>query len=395
MKNINLIDRAIEQTITDALTVFPSVTITGPRQSGKTTLCRKLYPGIPYVNFEDVNVLQNAKDDIAAFLSRFPDGAIFDEVQNFPELLSSLQVIIDEDRFNSSGRKFLLTGSSDFTLMESVSQSMAGRTAVFRLMPLSIAELGEKAVISPTDTLILNGGYPAVWHAPQLRHITVASYYGTYVERDIKRIVNVKDMIAFHRFIRLCAGRIGTEFNASALSNEVGVSVPTVQNWLSVLAASYILYLLPPYFANVNKRLVKSPKLYFYDTALASYLLGIESETILSTHPLRGALFENMVINEVMKSRFNAGRDMAMYFYRDRSQYEVDLVCDGNHGVELYEIKSSKSYNSDFFKSLRYLSRLMPSQVVRTAVVYDGVETRDTVIDGLVNYREWTTRAHS
>lgn len=386
--NADYINRALENKITLALTHFSSVTITGPRQSGKTTLCRKLFPHLPYVNFEDINTLKNAYDDMVSFVNSFPDGAIFDEVQKLPEILSALQVLIDEDIFQGNkSRKFIITGSSDFALMESVSQSMSGRTAVFKLLPLSLNELNDRIKEVSTDTLILNGGYPAVWSAPQLRQIILSGYYNTYIERDIKRLINIKDMIAFNKFIRLCAGRIGTEFNASALSNEVGVSVTTMLNWLSILAASYIIYLLPPFSGNLKKRIIKTPKIYFYDTALASFLLDINEETILKTHPLRGALFENIVINEMMKHSFNLGEEPGLYFYRDQSQREVDVVNVKAQGVELYEIKSSMSYNTDYFKNLKYLTGLMPQQVLKSCVIYDGKEQRTTNLEGLINFR--------
>ena len=382
------ISRALENKITEALTHFSSVTITGPRQSGKTTLCRKLFPQLPYVNLEDINTLKNAQDDIVSFVNNFPNGAIFDEVQNLPEILSALQVLIDDDIFRGNKtRKFIITGSSDFTLMETVSQSMSGRTEVFKLLPFSLNELGDKIEDTATDTLILNGGYPAVWNTPQLRHTIISGYYNTYVERDIKRLINIKDMITFNKFIRLCAGRIGTEFNASTLSNEVGASVPTIQNWLSILAASYIIYLLPPYSGNLKKRIIKTPKIYFYDTALAAFLLGINNETVLNVHPLRGALFENMVVNEMVKHSLNSGEEPNLYFYRDQSQREVDVVNVKAQGIELYEIKSSMSYNTDYFKNLKYLTGLMPEQVIKSGVIYDGKEQRTTVLEGLTNFR--------
>lgn len=384
----SLISRELEKEVISALSYFPSITITGPRQSGKTTLCRKLYPELPYVNFEDNSIRQNAQDDTNAFLSQFSQGAIFDEVQNFPQILSSLQVLIDNDRFsNNTSKKFLITGSSDFALMESVSQSMAGRTAVFRLLPLSLKELGTSINDLSTDTLIINGGYPSVWVAPHLRNTIISSYYNTYVERDIKRIINIKDSIAFNKFIRLCAGRIGTEFNASALSNEVGVSLPTIQNWLSILATSYIIYLLPPYSANIKKRLVKTPKIYFYDTGLASFLLGINDEQSLQNHPLRGSLFENMVVNEMMKKQFNAGATPNLYFYRDQSQHEIDVINVMAQHLELYEIKSAMTYNQGFFKNMSYLQQLLPEEIIKTAVIYDGKEERNTTFNGLINFR--------
>lgn len=387
MSNNKLINRAIEPAIGKSLNYFPVVTITGPRQSGKTTLCRKMFGHLPYVNLEDVSTLQRAKDDVKAFLATFPDGGVIDEAQNLPELFSVLQVEVDEDSFQGRERKFVITGSNNFSLMSRLTQSMAGRTALFRLLPFSLDELGKENSSLPTDTLLLRGGYPAIWKTPDLRGIILESYYSTYVERDARQVLNLKDALPFFRFIRLCASRIGTEFKASALSNEVGVSLPTINSWLSVLAASYIIYLLPPYSANIKKRIVKTPKIYFYDTALAAYLLGIDSEQTLAVHPLRGALFENMVVNEMMKSDLNKGREPQLYFYRDHSQREVDLLRVDGLAVHLYEIKSGMTFNADFFKNLRYLQALMPKEIASTQVIYDGVEQRDTTFDGIRNFR--------
>lgn len=387
MESNKLINRTIEPVILKALAYFPVVTITGPRQSGKTTLCRKMFEDLPYVNLEDVSTLQKAKDDVKAFLAALPGGAVIDEAQNLPELFSALQVEVDEDRFMGRERKFVITGSNNFSLMSSLTQSMAGRTALFRLLPFSLEELGEEQAKMPTDTLLLRGGYPAIWQKPDLRGIILESYYSTYVERDARQVLNLKDALPFFRFIRLCASRIGTEFKASALSNEVGVSLPTINSWLSVLAASYVIYLLPPYSANIKKRIVKTPKLFFYDTALAAYLLGIDSEQTLSVHPLRGALFENMVVNEMKKRELNQGREPQLYFYRDHSQREIDLLRADGFALHLYEIKSAMTYNADFFKNLRYLQALMPKEVASTQVIYDGAEQRDTQFDGIRNFR--------
>lgn len=387
MDSNELINRKIESAIRHSLQYFPTVTITGPRQSGKTTLCRAMFSDLPYVNLEDVSTLQRAKDDVKAFLAAFPDGGVIDEAQNLPEIFSALQVEVDEDRFRGRERKFVITGSNNFSLLSRLTQSMAGRTALFRLLPFSLNELGEECDNVSTDTLLLRGGYPAIWKNPDLRGIILESYYSTYVERDARQVINLKDSLPFFRFIRLCASRIGTEFKASALSNEVGVSVPTINNWLSILAASYIAYLLPPYSANIKKRIVKTPKIYFYDTALAAYLLGIESEQTLALHPLRGALFENMVVNEMMKRDLNQGREPHLYFYRDHSQREIDILRIEDSAVHLYEVKSSMTFNPDFFKNLRYLQALMPSDVASTQVIYDGTEQRDTTFDGIRNFR--------
>ena len=381
-----LIHRDLEDVIRRALDAFEVVTITGPRQSGKTTLCRKMFGHLPYINLEDLPTLQRAKEDLNGFMAEWTEGAVIDEAQQFPEILSALQVVVDEDRFHGrTKRKFVVTGNSNFALLSRVTQSMAGRTALFTLLPFSMRELGSDRLSLPTDSLILRGGYPAVWRQPDLRHLLIDSYYNTYVERDVRQVMHVKDILPFFKFMRLCAGRIGTEFNASALSNEVGVSLPTINSWLSVLAASYIIYLLPPYANNIKKRLVKTPKLYFYDTGLACYLLGIEHEQTLRVHPLRGALFENMVMNELMKTDLNRGRRPDLYFYRDQSQHEVDVVRIEGLQAELYEMKSSMTYHPDFFKNLKYVAGLIPEEVKTAGVIYDG-DTHEA--ERLWNFRD-------
>ena len=323
-----LIDRDLKETLSSIFNYLPVITLTGPRQSGKTTLCRKLFAKLPYVNLEDAATLAEIEYDPKQFLSKFPLGVMIDEVQRFEKIFSYLQVMIDEDRMTGKEHhRFIVTGSSNFSLMQSTSQSMAGRTAVLTLLPLSIKEIIRENYSVTTSQLILKGGYPALWRtADEGRQLLLSSYYTTYVERDLRQMINLKDLHAFHTFIRLCAGRIGSELNTSSLAIEIGVSVPTIKSWLSILEASYIIYLLPPYYTNIGKRLTKSPKLYFYDTGLATWLMGINTIEQLDIHPLRGALFENLVINEAMKQKLNHGENPQLYFYRDQRQHEVDLL---------------------------------------------------------------------
>lgn len=345
----SLIDRKMADAIIESLNYLPVVTLTGPRQSGKTTLCRELFPQLPYVNLEDVATLSEIQTDTKAFLGKFPNGAIIDEAQNYPELFSYLQVSIDADRHDNRSRHYIVTGSNNFSLMEKISQSMAGRTAVMTLLPLSIEEILQDCQTASTSKMILNGGYPAIWKVDEKgRRILLSNYYTTYIERDVRKLINIKDLRAFQTFIRLCAGRIGQEFNASSISIEVGVSVPTIKNWLSILAASYVVYQLFPYHTNIGKRLTKTPKLYFYDTGLAAFLLGILTEDQLDTHPLRGNLFENMVVNEMIKQNTYNGKDEQFFFYRDKSQREVDVLRICANDIEAYEIKSSKTYSPTF-----------------------------------------------
>jgi len=385
-----MINRILKDKIFELKNYYRVITITGPRQSGKTTLCRHFFPDLPYVNFEDIPTRMEAMSDTKKFIQRFPQGVIIDEAHNFPDIFSAIQVEVDEDIFqNKNERFFILAGSSNFSLLEKVTQSMAGRTAILTLLPLSVKELGELAKDVSTDTLILHGGYPAVWANSIPHEILYSDYYSSYVERDARQVVNLKEIMEFHRFVRLCAGRIGSEFNASALSNEVGVTTKTIKNWLNILGASYIIYLLPPYYENMGRRLTKTPKIYFYDTGLATFLLGISNENHLQTHPLRGALFENLVINEMMKERFNEGKDNNFFFYRDKSQREIDVIQWKGINLSAFEIKSGISFRIDFFKNIDYLKTLLKDKINRSAVIYDGNTEQDHLERGIYNFRNF------
>ena len=363
--------------------LYSVVVMTGPRQSGKTTLCKNQFSGYHYVNLEDISIREQIQTAPKAFLEQYTEGLIIDEAQYLPQLFSYIQVIVD----GNEKAKFILTGSSNFSLMESITQSLAGRAAVLTLLPLSLKELGSRAHQGSTDTLLLNGGYPAVWAKGFSVQDVSRNYYNTYIERDVRQLLNVKDITRFQTFIKLCAGRTGTEFTASALSNEIGVSVPTIQEWLSTLEASYILFRLPPFFRNIGKRLVKTPKLYFYDTGLACFLLGIEDEQQLAAHPLRGALFENMVVLEFFKNRYNQGKLPNLYFYRDKSQNEVDLIEERGTQLYAYEIKSAKSFTKEFVKGLDYLRKVAGDDVVSTQVIYDGENDIYSPENGMLNFR--------
>lgn len=376
-----LINRDLKNEVIQSAKEYPVVTITGPRQSGKTTLCKDLFPDYSYINLEDAATREEVMQDIKKFLNSYPDGLIIDEAHNFPALFSAIQVYVDEHL----EQKFILTGSRNFSLLQSITQSLAGRTAVLTLLPLSLHELGEQIKGIPTDRLILNGSYPAVWGKGATPARLYMNYYNTYVERDLRQIINVKDINLFQKFIRLAAGRIGTECNASALAGEVGTAANTINAWFSVLAASYIAYMLPPYYENIGKRLKKTPKVYFYDTGLACFLLGIETEAQLSVHPLRGMLFENMVVNEAMKNRFNRGKMPNLYFYRDNTQKEVDLLHTKGNDFYAYEIKSGTTFNKDFVKGINYLKEIFKERVTKTGVIYDG----DTTPNITTNFRDF------
>lgn len=384
--NNELIYRNLTDEINRLIPHFPVITITGPRQSGKTTLCKELFPDYIYINLEDANLREQIQRDTKGFLEQYPKKLIIDEAHHYPELFSYIQVLVDPD----PERRFILTGSSNFSLLANITQSLAGRTAILTLLPLSLRELGKTRIKEKSaETLILNGGYPAIWSKGVPRDALYRNYYTTYIERDVRQIINIKDMKLFQTFIRLCAGRIGTEFNASALAGEVGTSVNTINSWISTLAASYVAYTLPPYFANIGKRLIKSPKLYFYDTGLAAYLLGIENEDQLATHPVKGALFENLVVNEAMKNRLNRGKDPNLYFYRDKSQKEVDLLHTQANEIYAYEIKSAQTFHKEFFKGIDYLKGIFGDRLTRTAVIFDGNDELLTEQNGIYNFRNF------
>lgn len=382
MNNKIFIERVLEGELERLSSLYAVIVITGPRQSGKTTLCRQMFRSYHYVDIDDIAAREQIMASPRAFLKQYASGLIIDEAQQYPDLFSYIKVLADE----MPDSHFILTGSSNFVLMEKITESLAGRAATLTLLPLSLEELGQRTKTS-TEKLLLNGGYPAVW-ANGIPVMDVSrNYYNTYIERDVRQLLNVKDMVKFQTFIRLCAGRVGAEFNASALSNEIGVSVHTINEWLSVLEASYILFRLPPFFRNIGKRLVKTPKLYFYDTGLVCFLLGIENEQQLATHPLRGAIFENLVVLEFFKSRFNHGKLPNLYFYRDKSQNEVDLIEEKGTKLYAYEIKSAKSFTKGFVAGLDYLRKTIGGDVVSTQVIYDGENNIYSSLNGTVNFR--------
>ena len=385
-----LIYRTMESALSKSFNYLPTITITGPRQSGKTTLCRTCLSDLPYVNLEDYHTLEQLQNDPKGFIARFPNGVIIDEAQRWPQIFSYLQVEVDNDRINGGSRRFVVSGSSNFALLAKVTQSMAGRTAVLTLLPLTVSEILMSYPGTSTDELLLRGGFPALWGI-DVRGVDVlmSSYLSTYIERDLRSMLNIKDLHAFQTFLRLCAGRIGQEFNASAMSVEVGVSVPTIQSWLSILEASYVVTLLRPYYQNIGKQLTKSPKLYFCDCGLAAWLLGIRSTEQMALHPLRGNVFENMLVTDFIKTDLNRGLSNQFFFYRDKTRHEVDLLRilpDGH--IQAFEIKSGKTYTPQWTKHLSYLCNLLGERVQTTAVIYDGEENNFAPEGGFANCRQ-------
>ena len=365
-----MIEREITPCLIKLFEQYPFVTLTGPRQSGKTTLCRSAFPHLKYVNLEAPNQREFAESDPEGFLSLLGDGAILDEIQRVPELLSYLQVLADEAGQNGL---FVLTGSEQFRLSDAISQSLAGRTALLRLLPFSLAERRQTGASDRVDDILYSGCYPRI-HDQKLEPCqALGDYFETYVERDVRRIGEIRNLSSFRRFVRLCGGRVGQLANLSALGADAGVSHTTARHWLTVLEASYVVFQLPPFFANIRKRLVKSPKLYFYDVGLASHLIGIENAGQMSTHPLRGPLFENAVVVEALKHRFNLGRRANLSFFRDIRGLECDLLYEDGNSIGAIEIKSGATIASDYFDALNRIAKVLP-QISAKAVVYGGLD---------------------
>lgn len=353
---VQMIPRQIEPTLRRLAVGFPIVALTGPRQSGKTTLARACFAGRPYVSLEDPAERAFAQEDPKGFLARFVQGAVFDEAQRWPDLFSWLQGMVDEVRVPG---RFILTGSQQFGLLAGITQSLAGRVGIAHLLPLSIAELSASPLPRlELDVLLLAGGYPAI-HAHAIPPADwLAAYVATYLERDLRQIVNIQDLTAFQRYLRLCAGRTGQLLNLSALAGEAGIAQGTARAWLSVLEASYLVHLLPPYHRNFGKRLVKTPKLYFLDTGLAAWLLGIRDPATLALHPLRGALFETLIVAEVLKHRRNAGAPPDLYFWRDNNGLEADLLLDNGTDLRLVAIKSGRTITPDYIRAAQKAGRI-------------------------------------
>jgi hypothetical protein len=352
---------------------YPVLTITGPRQSGKTTLARTTFPGKRYVSLENPDERLFATQDPKAFLDRFPDGAILDEVQHCPDLLSYLQTRVDRDRRMGL---FVLTGSQNFQLISGITQSLAGRAGLVQLLPFSLAELAAADLVpADLDDFLLKGLYPPLYD----RELDPPEWYGnylmTYLERDVRQIAKVHDLILFQRFVRMCAARTGQLLNLSSLASDCGVSQGTARNWITILQASYVLFLLQPHHENFGKRLVKTPKLYFHDTGLAAALLGIQNAGHMAVHPARPALFETFVVNEFLKARYNAGLASNLYFWRDNIGDEVDIVAESGSLLQPVEVKSGKTLAEDAFDGLRRWLKFAGKKSDRPLLVYGGEES--------------------
>ena len=363
-----MIKRTLEHKIKHALKSFPVVLVTGPRQSGKTTLVRSIFPDKPYYSFENLDAREIANADPRGLLEKLPDGAVFDEIQHCPKLLSYMQGVVDERKRNGM---FILTGSQNILLLKKVKQSLAGRVSILELLPFSFKEIGDK-LDKDIDKLMWKGFFPRVWDQKIDPTEAMRNYVKTYVERDVRTIINVKNISTFHKFLRLCAGRVGEVLNLTSISNDLGISSTTAKEWLSVLEVSYVVYLLPAYYENINKKMIKSPKLYFIDTGLAAYLLGIEDSRQLSRDPVKGSLFENLIVIELLKHFYSQGKDAPLHFFRDKTGHEVDVIIEQARKLIAIEIKAGATFNLEWLNGLKYFKKIKQNSVVGSHVIYGG-----------------------
>lgn len=377
------IHRKIEETILAASKYFSVIAVSGPRQSGKSTLLTQLFPLYEKYSLKDLNILDYAKNDPIAFLNQTDEGIFIDEIQRCPQLLDYIQGIVD----NNPKRHFALSGNSNFEVMKNLSESLAGRAGVFELLPMSIQEVTGKVDLDNLNQILYNGLYPSICAKKNIAKFFYPSYVRTYLEKDVRDLLQIKDQIRFTKFLKLCAARIGSLFNASELGAEVGVSSKTISHWLSVLQASYLITLLPPYYENIPKRLVKSPKLYFNDPGLACYLLDIETPQQLDRDKMRGAIFENMIVMEAIKHRYNMGLEGGVFFYRDSNQNEVDLLIKQEGELTAIEVKSSMTYSSSFEKTLTQIEGWIKTPISKKAIVYSGDFENSSGDINLINYR--------
>lgn len=372
-----MIFRNAEKKLLELSQVFKAVAVTGPRQSGKTTLIKSLFKDKPYVSLENPDARQFAIDDPKGFLGNYPNGAILDEVQRAPLLFSYLQEILDNSFVKGL---YILSGSNNFLLQETISQTLAGRVAYFNLLPFSFNELS-KAKMAPetTNAILFKGFYPPVYDQDIPVSDWCPNYIRTYIDRDVRLIKNISNLNQFEKFVRLLAGRNGQELNLTSIGVECGIDSKTANSWIGILESSFVIYLLKSHHQNFNKTIVKRPKIYFYDTSIVCYLLGIQNENQLKTHPLRGAIFEGMVITELVKSRLHAGKPMNLYYWRDKTGREIDVIIDNGTDLIPVEIKSGATISPDYFKNINYWRNLSKSE--KAIVIYNG-ETKQSRSNG-------------
>jgi len=380
-----MIHRSILEEAKFTLTQFRALCLTGPRQSGKTTLSKQLFKGKPYVNFENPNVEHNATVDPESFLRQYSNGAVFDEVQRVPHLFRYLQEILDN---NSKRGQYILTGSNNFLLQEQVSQSLAGRAGYLSLLPLSYSELvTAKLAEKDVNKHILKGGYPELWKENLNPGTWLNSYVQTYVQRDVRLLRNITNLATFTRFIYLCAGYAGQILNRDELAKKAGVDTKTVLAWLGLLENSYLVFLLQPWFGNMNKRIIKSPKLYFHDTGLLCYLLGIKTVSGLKTHNAYGRIFENWAVSEIKKNNSNAGINGGMHYFRDSAGNEVDLIVEKEEHLQAIEIKAGTKFNENMLRGLKYWQKYQPQS--HNILLFGG--TKHTIINEKMSVLPWAS----
>ncbi|MFW5872008.1 MAG: ATP-binding protein [bacterium] len=365
---MDIIYREIQQELEETASQYPVVTLVGPRQSGKTTVARLVFSNYRYCSLENPDLRRYAQQDPRSFLDDYSDNVIFDEIQRVPELLSYLQEIVDT---NQKAGQFILTGSHQLKLRADISQSLAGRTAILNLLPFSWKELKQNSKLTSKEELLYYGLFPWIYHDELNPTKAYANYYQTYVERDVRQLIQLKNLYLFEKFLKLLAGRVGQLLNANSLANDVGVSCVTINEWISVLEASFIIVKLNPYFENFGKRVIKSSKIYFIDTGLLCYLLDIDDPKILRTHPLIGNIFENYVILEAMKARYNKGLPANLYFFRDNTGNEIDILFKHQNELIPIEVKSASTFSHHFAKGIDFFQKIAPN-ASKGYIIYDG-----------------------
>ena len=380
-----MINRIISKKILRLAQKLPVITITGPRQSGKTTLVKELFKTYTYINLEDAAIRDFAKQDIIGFFQKYNNKIIIDEAQNVPEIFSQIQVIVDNSKEKG---QFILTGSQNFLLLKKISQSLAGRTAIFNLLPFSVNELKNTEYhYNKYESYIQKGMYPRLYDQNLNPEDWLPDYINTYIERDVRKIINITDLNRFRTFLKICAGHTGQIINLSKIGNEVGITHKTAQKWLSILETSYIIFLLHPYYKNFNKRLIKSPKLYFYDTGLACSLMNINNPEQLDFHFAKGSLFETFIISEIMKQKYNGLLQGDIYFWRESNNNEIDCIIETGNKIKAIEIKSGRTVKNDFFKNLNIFKEITKNIDVETFLIYGGDEIQKRTEHTVLNWQ--------
>lgn len=384
-----MIKRKLHNRLLNFASKYPVVSIIGPRQSGKTTLVKYSFPEKSYVSLEEPDTREFAQTDPRGFLASYPEGVILDEIQRAPELFSYIQTIVDE--MNQPGM-FILTGSNNYLLQENISQTLAGRVVILTLLPLSMEELSPAGYeIDSLEDILFTGLYPRIFDQQIESEIWYSNYIQTYIERDVRLIKNISDLSTFQRFIKLCAGRTGQILNLSSLGNDCGITHGTAKSWISILEASFVVFLLQPHYKNFSKRLIKQPKIYFFDPGLASSLLGIENKAQLNTHYLKGGLFETFILSELHKYRFNRGLKPLLYFWRDNHGNEIDCIIESGDKLTPLEIKAGKTINKDFFKGLLYWQKIAANDTGQGFIIYGGDSMQKREQGQVISWRHINT----